>query len=493
MLSKVIRDNLPSSFSGRVSIDDNEQGLNAQFTLSDSWVTILPLTKTAAQVIHKYSSNVGEQSNHHWFYGYSDANSAIAFLQNTPMVERIASGIDMGAGYFSTPMLVHGSTSRVQDVHFFDTIEFYDGVMKYLQNPGSFIKYDYTQRTISFKDIEECVHEYNAFINGEKIKVIAFTRANYEISYDIPDLKNNISSVLRFEFEERKSLDEIEKYYNYALKLFQFCTGRLNVRTNICLFDSKNTEDPFYVRFKDGYSDYANDKMQPLQQIRLLSLDDKLPKLLALLNDEKNKPYLEFLPFTNKLAGWVSYTQVIDLCVSFENEYELLDKEQSEELSTAASAFADELREYICNADVDNVIKQKACSIIAGNLKHFKPSLKERMFYIFDRYKDIMRKITEQRQETGISGEYLSNEAIKNLDHQVLGITKFFTDEEFKKKIRSFIEARGSIAHAGIKWNGSEEIFNHLVLLIYFSIFERAGYEKENTGKILSWLFWHRF
>ena len=145
MLCKVVKDNLPDSFSGRVNIDDSEEALNAQFTISDYSVTILPLSNIAAQAIHKYSYNVGEGANHHrWFYGYSDANSAIAFLQNMPMREKFSSGIDMGAGYFSTPMIVHGSISKIHDIHSFDSIEFYDGVMKYLQNPRSVIKYDYT-------------------------------------------------------------------------------------------------------------------------------------------------------------------------------------------------------------------------------------------------------------------------------------------------------------------------------------------------------------
>ena len=501
----VIKDNLPALFSGRVLIAGDDNVLDGQFTLSDSLVTIMPLTKEASKELRKCSYNFGEEASYHrWFYGYSDSNSAIAFLQLSPMKQRMSSGVDMEAGYFHTPIIVHGSNSLINDVSSFDAMEFYGGVMEQLYNPGYAVKIE--DRSIIYNDPSDYVHEYKANINGETIKVILFLRANVVYSYDVPDLKNNVSSALRFEFESRKPLDDIQKYYNYAMKLFQFCSGRLNVYASICLFNSKVSSEPIYVRYRDGYHDYAN--LQPLQVIRLLSLGDNLPELLSVLNDNDKTPYFEFLPAANKYVNSISYIQTIDLCVAFENEYTKLMKyledkcdndnykngRDSDALINQAKEFSDKLIEFINGSDVDDRIKEKATGMIGANLTNYSPSQKEKMFFIYDRYQDEIRKITEQRYDTRWGNENDPvTQCLKALDHEALGMTKIYSDEEFRKKIKDFIKVRGSTAHAGIKWNGGEEIYMHLVLLIYFSVLERAGYAEDDRGRILSWLFYYRF
>ena len=381
----------------------------------------------------------------------------------------------MRAGYFHTPVIVHGADPSITDVHTFDAIEFYGGIMDILYNPRYAIDYVEDRDSIVFKNSMQNLYSFNTTIDGENIKIILFIRASYVISDEVPDLRNNICSSLRFEFDDNKVLDDIGKYYNYALRLFQFCTGHLNIRSNICLFNSKMSRSPIYVRMQDEYEDYANDYLKLKHVIGLLALGKGLPKLLSLLNDKKRKPYIEFLPLANRFIGAINYTQITDLCVSFENEYKCLDITKDPLMIQEAEKLTCDLLECINQSSASEVVKNKAQGIINGNLKNFSPSLKEKIAYLYERFKAEMRHITEQHE------------------HDKLGITTFYTEKVFMKKIKEFTQIRGSAAHAGIQWNGGEDIFLHLVLLIYYSVLSRAGYSDDDCTRILSWLFIYKF
>ena len=472
----VVRDTLPDHFSGFINLAVEEKKLDSQFSIVQKLVTIIPVSNKSREKFRTLCYDTGEESNHHlWLYGYSDLDSAVAFLQTTPVQERLSSGSSLRAGYFHTPVIVHGADSSITDVHTFDSIEFYGGIMDKLYNPRYAISYAEDQDSIVFNSSIKNLYSFNTTINGENIRIILFIRASHVISDEVPDLRNNICSSLRFEFENDKTLDDIGKYYNYALRLFQFCTGHLNVRSNICLFNSKLSNSPIYVRMQDEYEDYANDFLKLKRVIGLLSLGERLPKLLSLLNDEEIKPYIEFLPLANRFVGLINYTQITDLCVSFENEYKNLDTKKNPTIIQEAKKLTFDLLRCIDESSVSEVVKNKAQGIINGNLRNFSPSLKEKIAYIYERFKVEMSHITEQH------------------DHDKYGITYFYAKEEFKKKIKKFTQIRGSAAHAGIQWNGGEDIFLHLVLLIYYSVLSRAGYPDDDCTRILSWLFIYKF
>lgn len=163
------------------------------------------------------------------------------------------------------------------------------------------------------------------------------------------------------------------------------------------------------------------------------------------------------------------------MCVSFENEYKFLDNAKDPSIVKEAEKLTEDLLNCIDNSNASELVKNKAKGIITGNLQNFSPSLKEKIGYIYGLFKDDMRTITEQD------------------GHDIIGVTKFYKEKEFKKKIKLFSQIRGSAAHSGVHWNGGEEIYLHLVLLIYYSILSRAGYSNQECTRILSCLFYHRF
>ena len=77
--------------------------------------------------------------------------------------------------------------------------------------------------------------------------------------------------------------------------------------------------------------------------------------------------------------------------------------------------------------------------------------------------------------------------------HVEWGITKTYTDKEFKTLMNKFKKIRNSTAHSGVVWNEGVEIYPYLQLMVYFNILKRAGYTVDESQKVLSHLFGHMF
>ena len=188
------------------------------------------------------------------------------------------------------------------------------------------------------------------------------------------------------------------------------------------------------------------------------------------------QPRLLFLPKRNKHLGNILYTDIGDICVAFEREFSFLKTDSNRENQKFAKDLTEELLDIInSKSDCPEVVKKKAVNILNSQLKGFTPSLKEKICALYDEFEQNIKPITEQEK------------------HDEYGIAKFYTPEEFTKKISKFVDIRNKASHVGIIWNDGVDIFPHLKLLIYFSILKRAGYSSIECANILSWLFGREF
>lgn len=73
------------------------------------------------------------------------------------------------------------------------------------------------------------------------------------------------------------------------------------------------------------------------------------------------------------------------------------------------------------------------------------------------------------------------------------GITKTYTDKEFKILMNKFKEIRNSTEHSGAVRNKGVDIYPYLQLMVYFNILKRAGYTVDESQRILGHLFGHMF
>ena len=257
-----------------------------------------------------------EQSSR-WVYGISEDNCHIAFLKRNPIRKRISYPLNIGTAYFTTPLIVKG------DAMSFDTIEFRGGIVDILHNPDIAVDVNmdckgHSSPAITWRQKEYFTRSYNTEINGEKIKIIFSVDTIRKIEAGrIPDIKQDIHSYVRFSFETVHDLDDILKYYSYAVSLFQFCAGALNVRFETRIYNRESGTSMVKI-ISDGFTDCASERLVFMNVIRLFMLDDKLPVLLKLLNEDKTSPKLLFLPDTNKNFSVVSYSTISDLCSAFD-------------------------------------------------------------------------------------------------------------------------------------------------------------------------------
>lgn len=465
-----------NSFCGVLDILETENGFDSHFSVDGNIVTIMPLTQEAYHKVYELSFNDGSNEIDHWIYGYAEDNSAIAILQKTYLRLGLSAGRDLSAAKVISPLIIKGSNPRIPDVKTFDVMEFYGGVMDKLHTPGLAVENDYKIGLIKYRDPADYTSVHDMVLDGIYLRVVYTIKRPIRIETgEVPDLKSDIHSALRFEFDSPQTLDVIQKYYSYAMGLFQFCTGRLNVHTEIRLYKNQFNE-PIFVKLVDGFPDYAEDAIDFTKVIRLRFLDKNFSDLFKLLNDEEKKPYLLFLPSRNGNANKVLYTDVSDLCVAFEREYAKQENYESDEKKKAARELTEKLIDVIDGfKDYPDDVKRKARNILNAQLKAFSPSLKEKILFFYEKYGDELKTITE----------------IKN--HDKYGIAEFYTDDSFKKMIGKFIDIRNKASHAGIQWNGGEKIFTHLKILVYYSVLDRAGFSIKDISCMLSWLYGWQF
>lgn len=467
---------IANCFCGVLDLLESGKDFDSHFSVDGNVVTIMPLKKEAYHKVSELSYNDGSNERDHWIYGYAEDNSAIAILQNTYLKHRFSTEINLSAAKFFSPLIIKGSTSKITNVKTFDVIEFYGGIMDKLHAPDLAVKSDFNNRVIKFTDPTSYTSKYDITLDKIHLQVVYTIKTlNSKEIGSVPDLKDSIHSVLRFEFDTPQSLDALQKYYFYAMNLFQFCTGRLNVYTEIRLYN-KQSGDPIFVKLIDGFSNFANDVINYAHVIQLKVLGEKLPELLQLLNDEDEMPYLLFLPSRNENANKVFYTDMNDLCVAFEREYSKQENEISEDKKKAARELSERLTKDIDSFEnCPDDVKRKAKNIINAQLKAFSPSLKEKILFLFKKYYKELKSITE----------------IEN--HNVYGITEFYTDDVFEKMIGQFIEIRNKASHAGVQWNDGIKIFPHLKILVYCSILGRAGFTAVEISSMLGSLFGWQF
>jgi hypothetical protein len=483
---------IANCFCGVLDLLETGAGYDSHFGVEGNIVTIMPLTKPAQERMHVLSYTDGSNERDHWIYGYTEDNCAIAILQKTNLA-----GVNSLASKFVSPLIVKGSTSWIKDVKTFDAIEFCGGIVDKLHVPGLAIDVDVENYLVKYTNPDTYTSKYQMMLDGIPIQVLYTIKTPVGIQFaEVPDLRNDIHSVLRFEFESSQPLDVIKKYYSYAMSLFGFCAARLNVHAEIRLY-KKQVRDPIFVKLVDGFADYGDEVVGFSNVISLTFLQEKITNLLQILSSEKKQPYLLFLPSRNRDANVVLYTEVNDLCVAFEREYYLQlemimedkakaaedeakaaedEAKAAEDKIKAAKKLTEELIKYIDDAkDCPDDVKEKAKNILSAQLKAFSPSLNEKILYFYRKYRNELKSITE------IEG------------HDKLGIAKFYNDEEFEKIIKKFIKIRNKGAHAGIQWNGGEEIVNHLKILVYCSVLDRARFSDIERLDMLSGLYGRYF
>lgn len=466
------------NFNGILNIKDRENIHKAFFHVDNDLITVIPCSLESKNAIYASTTSDAppKKEKDMWLYGIAEDSCSVAFYHPNNFSVRISAPRNICTAQFHSPILLKSTSGIELDLSSFDTIEFYGGILDVLHMTGKIIDEHYSEKYIEFCNQDSYTRTFSVNIGGMDFK-ITYTISECDLSHDkgkVPDLRNGIHSVLRFDFSESQPIQKFHTYYSYALNFLQFCAGRLNVGFKVRLY-KKNSGNTVLTRIRDEFDDYAENSLDIMQVIRFDLLNEKFPKLFKLINEDATRPYLQFLTKRNKHIGYILYTDVPDICVALEREYEFLEKEPIEGMSTEGKELAKELKKVIENSKYSDYVKNKAQNLISGVLPHLQPSLKEKINVLLGEFFSPMQLIFGQ------SGR------VK------YGITKPYTIDAMKTMISKFIEMRNRASHAGIVWNEGTEVFPYLHLLVYFNVLKRSGYTIDESKCILSYMFSRKF
>lgn len=468
---------IPNVFSGLMKFACEKKSFDAFFSVNGNVITVIPITDECHKKIIEasYTENRADDKREIWMYGVDEFGRSVAFLKNSGLNHYISAPVSLNTAKFFAPIILRSESPSGIDLSMFDVIEFRGGIVDILYPPSKAIDEKYSEKSLIFRDKNTFEKTVPVCVEGKQFKFI-YSVSTEDLSMEtgkVSDLREHVHSVVRFQFDELQSVYDIKKYYIYALQLFQFCVGRLNVNFEMRMYLSKN-QSKIFVKFQDGFDDYPED-LNIMKVIRFDFLGEKISDVFSLLNDEKRRPHLLFLPKRNKDRWSIKYTDVTDLCVALENEYNFTEPKSSETHREEAKKLTEHLLYCIKKYDCSEYVKNKARAILSGQLKNFRPSLKEKICMLCDEFYADMQEITEPQTKVD------------------LNITKTYSADEFKSKIKEFIELRNRTSHAGIVWNEGIDIFFHLQLLVYFSILKRVGYDIQQIKSILSFIFSDKF
>ena len=470
-----------SNFNGILNIKDRENVHQAFFHVDNDLITVIPCSLESQKAIYASTDTDAPQKEEKdmWLYGVAEDGYSVAFYHPNDFSVRICAPRNLGTAQFYSPILLKSISGSEMELSSFDAIEFYGGILDVLHMTGKIVYECYSEKYLKFRDLDFYTKTFPVDIDGTDFE-ITYTISTHDLSIDtgkVPDLRNGIHSVLRFDFSEAQSIQKFQIYYNYALNFLQFCAGRLNVGFKVRLYKKSviGGVDTILTRIRDGFDDYAENSLDIMQVIQFDLLSEKFPKLFKLINEDATRPYLQFLIKRNKHIGYILYTDVPDICVALEREYEFSKNELMEGMKTEGKELAKELKKVIENSKHSDYVKNKAINLISGILPHLQPSLKEKIYALLDEFFLPMKSISEP------------------LVHVEYGITKSYTIDDMKSMISKFIEMRNRASHAGIVWNEGKEVFSHLHLLVYFNVLKRSGYAIEESKCILSYIFSRKF
>jgi len=335
--------------------------------------------------------------------------------------------------HFSSPLFIKAKSTAVNDLSYFDAIEFYGETVNKTFNPRQAVNHSKSSSKIEdinlgFKKMSDYSKEYEVEIDGEKTKIeyviYRYVHLAEQRNEDGSISLGSLNSAVRIKFENQKPLESIKRYWVAFNNLLVFLTGRHNVDFGVRLFQKNesnllsHTADSFFRRIK---SEIYNEKIY--KTIQLNSIGEKSSEFFKLFFDENASPYLRFLPENNKMANLITDADVLNICTAFEIEF---GRDKS--------------------ADKEIIVNEM-------KVPEFKNSVfSRRILYLY------------QKATYTVSGREL---------------------QKITKSIADFVILRDNITHNGkLEWGDCGKFSRTLLKILYVNILLRAGMDKDTAINI---------
>lgn len=450
-----MKNEIAKNFAGRIILDD----LDIFFTVNDFRVKLFPKNYNSFM---KHFNNQTQTVFDNWIYGIDENNYCIAiYVEGKPQKNPFFSYIS-----FISPLIIK-STSNNKEVKLshFSKIKFVGKTINYIHNPKYAVDFKKQDGQINFLDNSEFTKEYNCEVLGEKCSISYSIQTDGEFGNILSSSVGNLNSFIKLTFDDSQPIDKIIGYYHLISELITFCVGQHNVDFNMELITADNS---FAIcKVKRSFEDDIITNFRNVIPLQYLS--EKLPNLLNILSDEKEKPYLLFLPYRNRDIYYMNIANVRDICTSLEHEYNLhgITNETNPDVSQLIKCLKGSVKEFRNNNK--DKLNNEFYNSVNSTLKFIEFPAKEQFIRLYHRYQDEIIFICDN---------ITSFEKIK------------YTDDELQRSIQEFVKLRNNITHCGsTSFEKQAEIYYILVLIVYLSVLERADISKNIAIHILCCFF----
>jgi len=411
-----------------------------------------------------------------WVYGVDNRQNDVAFLlteQQGPLCYY------KGTVSLIVDAVVHTNNTILKDVHRdlrgFSAIDFSGEPVNSVFSPKEIFGNDkrFNRTGIEWLLPEDYAKSFNTEIQGKKC-IISFAVIVDRSDLDPDKLSlGSLNSFIRLEFEERQDMSFIIKCWESVCSFLSFCVGSFNVTDlDVGLWDESqkvgllDIRGPICCCINHEEVESVHFEHSPYYRFQVCYLDEKVGALFSLLNDEKNKPVLKFLPKT-KTDIAIDRNKIRELCTSLEVEYDYNKRKFSyNKLDNLVESLKGTVKQY--KKEHIGEIEDNEYSYIFGSLNHISCSARRKIILLYERYCSIIKEVIEKNY-------ILESEKVD------LSIA------QTEKDIGWIVTTRNNLTHnTGVNEDLiPNAIFFRLKLVVYCSILERSGYPLEEIESIL--------
>lgn len=288
---------------------------------------------------------------------------------------------------------------------------------------------------------------------------------NWEVG-KIFDIAKTITSKIKFVFKRAQRIDKIFEYSKIFYNLMVLLCGRRNVDFDINIrvkskVDGKTFQNDYKVYIDNGYNENYSEVAEFDNVIKIENIWEHIDGLLSLFVENSNQPMLNYIIDNN--SATYSEFNVINACNAINNEFDI-------------------------KVSIDKKFKDFAINYI-NSISRKEFSEKDRKTHLKSILEDKNKEKIFLKIKIEILYKYYVDYIVRLKKENYLPFCNNVSPNKFMYYLPKFLKIRNSAAHSQVEWCDGKYLFGYIDIIIYFCIFERAGYEIDKIKYELARLF----
>ena len=462
---------------GHIAIDEGYVGFIAN-NFNIKIVSPNPDLSETQRIINCFKDKYNKPET--FITGYTTTGHQVSFFLQKNLSEVFFPLEEMN---FHTPILIKSSGNTAwfyknltYNWELFQAITFYSGNINTIKNPKrAAIETVYLKeeelfagvRNINIKPFSDYTYKIPICINDVQTEMTISTFSNGIDNYDQREI-GFLDSFIRFSVQEPQKFDSIPDYYLTVKKLIAVFTRQNNIhfKTSISQRGKNNLyQTTAHCHINERYKNYKKEFHN-----KVISLDyflennqkrNILVQLIQFIANNKAEHILRLLPSDNQKSHLITINDLANLISALEVEYN--DIKQDIPNNDLIEELKERIKETIENFKKENPeldVYQE--TNIGSAFQYLDYTLKDKIFKLYKRYNRIVDEIIEKWKLPEIS----------------------------LQKIGKMINLRNNALHKGYhSWDGSEQLYEPLLALVYASFFNRIGCDEMIISELIEMLF----